>query len=318
MFESVQTRHATPTAMIHIAEGESSKLGGAIERDQCDGRLDGDLARHRFALGMRHHGALHDRLLFRSPGGCSINNGGKPRVGRRIAIRRSPLRRPVCARAARRRQLSYPQRADRARHSLYFGSVISSSTRQMAKSPPGSRRRSASWRRECRAKPMTRSAGACCPGRVPPSSAGPNPVPSKGSFRRRAIASSRWISARTGNFALAAFVHRFTAGCVQALAAIGATASYLETERRGYSTFELALQVTGLPRLGSVVLVETGIVHLGNSSIRLRAPNVRPRRWRRIRPARPIRGPARPRHETTGGTAGGASSGGRAVLIPVG
>ena len=71
-----------------------------------------------------------------------------------------------------------------------------------------------------------------------------------------------------GDFALAAFVHRFTAGCVQALAAIGATASYLEAERRGYSTFELALQVTGLPRLGSPVLVETGIVHLGNSSIR--------------------------------------------------
>ena len=72
-----------------------------------------------------------------------------------------------------------------------------------------------------------------------------------------------------GNFALAAFVHRFTAGCVQALAAIGATASYLEAERRGFSTFELALQVTGLPRLGSPVRVETGVVHLGNSSIRL-------------------------------------------------
>jgi len=71
-----------------------------------------------------------------------------------------------------------------------------------------------------------------------------------------------------GDFALAAFVHRFTAGCVQALAAIGATASYLEAERRGYSTFELALQASGWPRLGSPVLVETGIVHLGNSSIR--------------------------------------------------
>jgi acyl-CoA thioesterase FadM len=71
-----------------------------------------------------------------------------------------------------------------------------------------------------------------------------------------------------GDFALAAFVHRFTAGCVQALAAIGATASYLEAERRGYSTFELGLQIAGLPRLGSAVLVETGIVHLGNSSIR--------------------------------------------------
>jgi len=71
-----------------------------------------------------------------------------------------------------------------------------------------------------------------------------------------------------GNFALAAFVHRFTAACGQALAAIGVTASYSEAERRGYSTFELALQIAGLPRLGSPVLVETGILHLGNSSIR--------------------------------------------------
>jgi len=71
-----------------------------------------------------------------------------------------------------------------------------------------------------------------------------------------------------GNFALAAFVHRFTAGCIQALAAIGATASYLEAERKGFSTFELALQITRLPRVGRPVLVETGIAHLGASSIR--------------------------------------------------
>jgi acyl-CoA thioesterase FadM len=71
-----------------------------------------------------------------------------------------------------------------------------------------------------------------------------------------------------GSLALAAFVHRFTAACVQALAAIGATADYLHTERRGYSTFELALRITRSPQLGSAVLVETGIMHLGNSSIR--------------------------------------------------
>jgi acyl-CoA thioester hydrolase len=71
-----------------------------------------------------------------------------------------------------------------------------------------------------------------------------------------------------GNFTLAAFVHRFTAGCVQALAAIGATADYMHAERRGFSTFELTLQVSALPQLGRPVLVETGIVHLGNSSIR--------------------------------------------------
>jgi acyl-CoA thioesterase FadM len=71
-----------------------------------------------------------------------------------------------------------------------------------------------------------------------------------------------------GEFTLAAFVHRFTAGVIQALAAIGGTSSYMEAERKGYSTFELALTVTGLPRLGDPVLVQTGIVHLGNSSIR--------------------------------------------------
>jgi len=72
-----------------------------------------------------------------------------------------------------------------------------------------------------------------------------------------------------GNFTLAAFVHRFTAGCIQGLAAIGGTASYMEAERRGYSTFELALSVSGVPRLGDPVHVETGIVHLGTSSLRL-------------------------------------------------
>jgi acyl-CoA thioesterase FadM len=71
-----------------------------------------------------------------------------------------------------------------------------------------------------------------------------------------------------GLLALSAFVHRFTAASIQALAAIGATSSYMKTERRGYSTFELALRVTGSPRSGDPVLVETGIAHLGNSSIR--------------------------------------------------
>ncbi len=71
-----------------------------------------------------------------------------------------------------------------------------------------------------------------------------------------------------GNFSIAAFVHRFTAGVIQALAVIGATSSYLQSERRGYSTFELALRVTASPRLGDPIVVETGIVHLGNSSIR--------------------------------------------------
>jgi acyl-CoA thioesterase FadM len=71
-----------------------------------------------------------------------------------------------------------------------------------------------------------------------------------------------------GRVALSGLVHRFTAGSIQALAAIGATSAYMKTERRGYSTFELALRVTGSPRSDDPILVETGIVHLGNSSLR--------------------------------------------------
>lgn len=71
-----------------------------------------------------------------------------------------------------------------------------------------------------------------------------------------------------GRFSLAAFVHRFTDAVIQTLAAIGISADYMKTERRGYSTFELALQIIQAPGPGDPYLVETGIAHLGNSSIR--------------------------------------------------
>jgi acyl-CoA thioesterase FadM len=72
----------------------------------------------------------------------------------------------------------------------------------------------------------------------------------------------------SGHLSLAGFVHRFTDACIQALAAIGVSAEYMRAERRGYSTFELALHIAKPPRLGAAFLVETGIVHLGNSSVR--------------------------------------------------
>jgi acyl-CoA thioester hydrolase len=72
-----------------------------------------------------------------------------------------------------------------------------------------------------------------------------------------------------GHFALAAMVHRFTDSCIQAGSAIGMDAAFMETSRRGFSTFELALQITGALRLDEPYLVETGVAHLGNSSLRL-------------------------------------------------
>ena len=72
-----------------------------------------------------------------------------------------------------------------------------------------------------------------------------------------------------GRFSLAAMVHRFTDACIQAGSAIGMDAEYMEAERRGFSTFELALRISGALALDAPYLVETGIAHLGNSALRM-------------------------------------------------
>ena len=64
-------------------------------------------------------------------------------------------------------------------------------------------------------------------------------------------------------------MHRFTDACVQAGAAIGMDAEFLEKNRRGLSTFELSLRLTGALGLDDPYLVETGIAHFGNTSLRL-------------------------------------------------
>ncbi|HEU0156010.1 MAG TPA: thioesterase family protein, partial [Stellaceae bacterium] len=46
------------------------------------------------------------------------------------------------------------------------------------------------------------------------------------------------------------------------------TADYTKSARRGFSTFELALRLAAAPRRSDAYLVETGIAHLGGSSIR--------------------------------------------------
>jgi acyl-CoA thioesterase FadM len=72
-----------------------------------------------------------------------------------------------------------------------------------------------------------------------------------------------------GRFALAAIVHRLTDACLQAAAAVGMDAAFLETNRRGFSTFELALRISGALALDEPYLVQSGIAHLGNSSLRM-------------------------------------------------
>jgi acyl-CoA thioesterase FadM len=72
-----------------------------------------------------------------------------------------------------------------------------------------------------------------------------------------------------GHFALSAMVHRFSNASGQAGAAVGMDTAFMQQQRRGFSTFELMLRVSGALRLDEPYLIQTGIGHLGNSSLRL-------------------------------------------------
>jgi acyl-CoA thioesterase FadM len=72
-----------------------------------------------------------------------------------------------------------------------------------------------------------------------------------------------------GHFALGAIVHRFSNASGQFGAAIGMDSAFMHQNRRGFSTFELILQISGVLRLDVPYLVETGIGHFGSSSLRM-------------------------------------------------
>jgi acyl-CoA thioesterase FadM len=71
-----------------------------------------------------------------------------------------------------------------------------------------------------------------------------------------------------GHFALGAMVLRFSNASGQLDAAIGMDADFMQQQRRGFSTFELILHLPCALRLDSPYLVESGVAHLGNSSLR--------------------------------------------------
>lgn len=73
----------------------------------------------------------------------------------------------------------------------------------------------------------------------------------------------------SGRATLAAYVHRFSGAAIQALAAFGMTPAYMRERRRGLSTFEFQLAVTGSLRPGDVAAVDTALVHVGTSSLHL-------------------------------------------------
>jgi len=72
-----------------------------------------------------------------------------------------------------------------------------------------------------------------------------------------------------GHFALGAIVHRFSNASGQLGAALGMDAAFTQAQRRGFSTFELILTMSGALPVDAPYLVETGIAQFGNSSLRM-------------------------------------------------
>jgi acyl-CoA thioesterase FadM len=72
-----------------------------------------------------------------------------------------------------------------------------------------------------------------------------------------------------GHFALGAIVHRFSNASGQLAAAIGMDSAVMQQQRRGFSTFELILLISGVLPPDVPYSVETGVGHLGSSSLRM-------------------------------------------------
>jgi len=71
-----------------------------------------------------------------------------------------------------------------------------------------------------------------------------------------------------GRIGLSGLVHKFSDAAVQFGAAIGLTADYIKTARRSFSAFELRLRIARMPALGEAYRIDTGLAHLGNTSLR--------------------------------------------------
>jgi len=78
-----------------------------------------------------------------------------------------------------------------------------------------------------------------------------------------------WEVDAAGRLGWQHLIHRFSGAGLHACNAIGMTAKYLRDNRRGYSTFELDLAINALPGVGDHVAVESAILQVGKSSMRL-------------------------------------------------
>lgn len=73
----------------------------------------------------------------------------------------------------------------------------------------------------------------------------------------------------SGGSALSHYIHWFSAANGHAIGGFGMTPGYQRAERRGFSTFEFQLEISGRLSPGDFVRVRSALVHVGTSSLRL-------------------------------------------------
>jgi acyl-CoA thioesterase FadM len=74
----------------------------------------------------------------------------------------------------------------------------------------------------------------------------------------------------SGELALPNYVHRSSVGCIQLLTAMGLPPEHLRSHHRGFSTFEIKLRLEPPgPKPGDALHLESGLMHLGSSSVRM-------------------------------------------------
>lgn len=78
-----------------------------------------------------------------------------------------------------------------------------------------------------------------------------------------------WEIDAYGQCAMSFYVHRFAAANGHAIAAFGMTPAYQRERHRGFSTFEFQLEFLGDLHAGDPVVVRTGLLHVGSSSLRV-------------------------------------------------
>jgi acyl-CoA thioesterase FadM len=77
-----------------------------------------------------------------------------------------------------------------------------------------------------------------------------------------------WEIGNDGKLSWQHLVHHFSGAGLHACRAAGMTPKYLRDNRLGYSTFELDIAIEALPRAGDRIIVRSGVLQVGKSSIR--------------------------------------------------